>query len=68
MGTRDGGPMVANEHAETKRFATVQARLALQGFVLRKIDDGSFVCSRWGMFRELQNLDAVERFAGLVGA
>ena len=54
--------------AARKRFTTVQAKLALRGFVLRKIDDGTFVCTRWGMFRELQNLDAVERFAGLVGA
>ena len=54
--------------AAQKRFATLQARLALSAYVLRKIDGGGFVCSRWGMFRELQDLDAVERFAGLVGA
>lgn len=51
-----------------KRFATLQARLALKGYVLRRIDDGTFVCSRWGMFRELADLAAVERFVAQVGA
>lgn len=64
----DAVTQAAEERADQKRFATLQARLALRGYVLRKIDGGGFVCSRWGMFRELQNLDAVERFAGLVGA
>lgn len=56
------------DRAMRKRFATAQAQLALSGYVLRKIDDGSYVVSRWGMFRELLDLDACERFAGLVGA
>lgn len=56
------------ERAETKRHATLQAQLALRGFVLRKLATGEFVVSCWQLFRELPDLDAVERFASLVGA
>ena len=57
-----------NDHPNAKRFATVQAKLALQAFVLRKLDSGTFICTRWGLCRELDSLEAVERFAVLVGA
>ena len=54
--------------AEQKRFANAQARLALHGYVLRKLSDGGFICTKWNLCRELTSLDDVERFASLVGA
>lgn len=53
---------------ERERFATVQAQLALQAFVLRKLDEGGFIATRWGICRELPDLESVERFAVLIGA
>ncbi len=54
--------------AESKRHATLQAQLALRGFVLRKLDTGEYVVTKWQLCRELADLNAVARFATLVGA
>lgn len=54
-----------------KRFATLQAHLALKGFSLQRTaaDDGPvcFYVTRWGMARELRDLAAVARFLDQVG-
>jgi len=47
-----------------KRFATLQARAALAGAMLSRIetDDGSmaYVLTRWALTKQLPDLDAVE--------
>ena len=58
----------AEVRAVLKRHATLQAKLALRGFVLRKLDTGAYIVTRWQLCRELADLDAVARFATLVGA
>ena len=71
----DSPPALADDQAstiDTKRFATLRARLALAGWSLTRTDAGdgpvTFHASRWGMLRELPDLAAVESFADQVGA
>lgn len=64
----DVAQQAADDRAHQKRFSTLQAKLALHSFVLRKLDDGSYIVTRWGLCRELADLDGVARFVGLVGA
>ena len=55
--------------AQRKQFATLRARLALEGWSLSEADRAAtFHATRWGMFRELPDLAAVEAFARQVGA
>lgn len=54
--------------APNKINATFVARAALAGFELVKLADGSWLASRWGMFRGLADDVEVERFLGVVGA
>lgn len=58
--------------ADRKAFQTLRARLALAGHALSRTDSSDGPCSyfvtRWGMVRELRDLDAVKRFAAQVGA
>ena len=66
--TAQAAPAQTETRAETKRHATLQAQLALRGFVLRKLATGEFIVTRWGLCRELADIDAVARFTALVGA
>ncbi|MEO8022098.1 hypothetical protein [Polaromonas sp.] len=47
-----------------KRYATMQARAALAGVTLQRIEDDRgrevFIVSRWAMTREIATLDDVE--------
>lgn len=47
---------------DPKRIATLIARAALAGFDLAALPDGTFMISRWGLFRELAHAADVERF------
>lgn len=62
----------ATSGAEDKAFQTPRARLAREGHALSRSEasDGarSYFVSRWGMVRELRDLDAVEAFAQQVAA
>ncbi len=51
-----------------KPFRTLQAQLALAGWMLTAQADGTFLVSRWGHSRELGDLSAAESFACMVGA
>lgn len=51
-----------------KAVATLVARAALAGIQLVQLADGSFIVSRWGQFRSLANVAAVEKFLQTVGA
>ena len=56
------------EQAASKLTTTLQARAALAGYELVQLADGSYIASRWGMFRSLEHAAAVERFLRQVGA
>lgn len=60
--------IAAEQSAPAKSDATFIARAALAGFELVKLADGSWLASRWGMFRDLADDQAVERFLSAVGA
>lgn len=49
-------------HLDSKKRATLQARAAIAGYELVALADGSFIISRWGMFRTLDHMAAVEAF------
>lgn len=51
-----------------KAVATLVARAALAGLQLVRLGDGSFLVSRWGQFRSLADVAAVEKFLQTVGA
>ena len=50
-----------------KRRATLVAELALRGYALKRMAEGTFIEHRWGLTRALHSLDAVARFAQQVG-
>lgn len=54
--------------AAEKDFSGRQARAALAGYELVKLADGSYIASRWGMFRSLDHLAAVDQFLVRIGA
>lgn len=68
----NGGRVHGDLDADRKAFQTLRASLALEGHVLSRTDstDGpcSYFVTRWGMVRELRDLDAVKCFAAQVGA
>ena len=51
-----------------KTRATLAALLAIKGYSLHELADGSFWASRWNCVRCLPDLHAVQRFARQVGA
>ncbi len=54
--------------AEHKVFATLSARLALAGYTLQRLADGSFVAGRWGYTTHpLVTEGAVRQFANRAG-
>jgi hypothetical protein len=59
-----------DDASDRKRFDTLQAQLALRGFVLvRSTDDAGgplFIVSRWALTRQLHDLAAVEQFVDQV--
>lgn len=65
-------PNSATGAGTDKAFLTLRAVLALAGHALSRSDgnDGEriYFVTRWGMVRELRDLDAVRRFAEQVGA
>ncbi len=64
--------MNADLDAATKAYTTLRARFALRGYTLRRTDPSEgaprYFVSRWGLLRELANLDEVTAFAEQVGA
>jgi hypothetical protein len=54
--------------AKRKTVATMQAHLALAGFELVQLADGTFIISRWGLAsKPLGDIEAVQSFARMVG-
>lgn len=60
--------IAADQSAPVKSDATFIARAAMAGFELVKLANGSWLASRWGMFRDLSDDEQVERFLSAVGA
>ena len=68
-GARDASPLkqdllpldCAGFACGVKRFATLQAHLALAGFSLTRAADGYYVVARWNQTRHLETLEHVER-------
>ncbi len=69
-GARDASPLkqdlqhldCAGATGDVKRFATIQAHLALAGFSLTRADAGYYVIARWDRTRHLEKLEQVEQF------
>ncbi len=55
-------PDSADATLGVKRFATLQAHLALAGFSLTRAADGYYVIARWNQTRHLKTLEQVEQF------
>jgi hypothetical protein len=51
--------------AVDKRHATAFARLALRGYTCHRLPEG-YIVGRWGLMRELADLDELERFVAVV--
>lgn len=74
--TRPTRRLMCSASVESNALTTLQgksdtalvARAALAGFELVKLADGSWLASRWGMFRDLSDEEQVERFLSAVGA
>lgn len=66
--TTTGSQDCASIDAERKAFATIAAQLALIGFSLNELSDGSYLASRWNCTKHLPSLYALQSFARLVGA
>lgn len=60
--------VVDDTAADPKQVSTLIARAALAGYELVHLGDGTFIASRWGMFRSLDHIAAVESFLQRVGA
>lgn len=63
----DGAGMVATDDPRRKAWATWQARAALRGHQLRRLDDGRWLAFRHGWSRELEEAQ-VEGWLALIGA
>ena len=67
----DKAPIVADQGAAHKRFATLAAQFALCGhaFVKARGDDtrAPYYLMRWGWIKPIASLDAAERFLRQIG-
>jgi|SRR5580765_558392 len=61
-------PAIGASDVERKQLATLVARACIAGYELVRLADGTFIASRWGMFRSLDHIAAVEAFLVRVGA
>jgi hypothetical protein len=63
-----GDPLTAAGDEETiRRLARYRAAAALRGFTITRKGE-AFVVGRWGLWRELRDLDQVEALLHLAGA
>ena len=65
---QNGRPDSAGIAPDCKASSTLRAKLALLGFGLHELSDGTYLASRWNCTRALPSLYAVQSFARLVGA
>lgn len=50
-----------------KRYATLQAAAALQGMQLHRLEGGRLLVTRWGLARELADVDEAARWLRTMG-
>jgi hypothetical protein len=62
MQDRDHTAIFGQGDGYGKRFATLQAHLALAGFSLMRAAGGYYVVARWNQTRNLETLEQVELF------
>ena len=53
---------------DAKVTSTLQARAAIAGYQLVRLGTGEFIVSKFGLFRTLDHIAAVEAFLRRVGA
>lgn len=59
--------IVAPTTPDGKRLATLRAKAALHGIVIHQLADGGFLVCRWGMAKDVPDLDALSRFLHTMG-
>lgn len=57
----------AGEAAPEKRLSTLRAKAALHGIAVHQLADGGFIVCRWGMSKDVPDLDALARFLFTMG-
>ena len=62
MDRTHGGDTPGTAAPEEKRLATLTARAALAGVALIADSTPRYLVTRWGLTRELDSLDALERW------
>lgn len=60
-------PYSASNDAERKALATLTAQLAIRGYALHQLADGSLMVSRWNLSRSMADLSAARAFLRQVG-
>ena len=57
----------AGEAAPEKRLATLRALAALHGIVVHTLADGGYLVCRWGMSKDVPDLEALSKFLFTMG-
>lgn len=60
-------PSGTDSKYRAKRFATLQAAAALQGMQLHRLEGGRLLITRWGLARELADVDEAARWLRSLG-
>lgn len=60
-------PCGTDSKYRAKRFATLQAAAALQGMQLHRLEGGRLLVTRWGLARELADVDEAARWLRTMG-
>ncbi|MEI2677862.1 MAG: hypothetical protein V9G29_08495 [Burkholderiaceae bacterium] len=63
----DNGRIVANLETERKRYASLAAPMALAGYQLHELTDGSYLVARWDRSLNCPDLRAVQAFCQRAG-
>lgn len=58
---------VGDDDADRKREATLQARAAMSGITLQRLDDGRWHAGRWNLSRELADAEVDRWLARVTG-
>ena len=64
---QNGQPDSACPPADGKELATIRAALALKGYALHRMADGSLLIERWGYSRTVENIHRAAQFLAQIG-
>lgn len=59
--------IVTDLDADRKAFCTLRAHLALRGYSVFELSDGTFIASKWNLTKPLADLRALAVFARQLG-